>query len=223
MIEQLLIDTVAVILTLLVLSRMIGDNPLFRVAQYMFVGVSLGYAFVIVYHQVIKPAAAQILNIGNAPVLAILQIIPFLLGVLLLPRIMGRQKFSWLSNIPLGLIFGVSASLALSGALLGTMVPQILATINVPMQGNITELVGSLLLTLGVILSLSYFYFTVPRNAPLKRASQISARLGRWVIVVTFGFFFAGALLTYVTALSDRIEFIVGWVWSLMAWVQSLL
>lgn len=212
---DLLVDFVAVILTLIVLSRVIGDNPLFRVAQYLFVGVSLGYAFVVVYHQVFRPMAKQLINNLDQPPLLVVQLIPLFLGILLLPRIIGRQRFSWLANIPLGFVFGVGAAVALSGALIGTLIPQMLDTVQIATQGTSQQLAGSVLLAIGVILVLSYFYFTVPQKAGLMRVSTLSARIGHWILMVAFGFFLAGSLLTYLTALSDRFEFIVSFVGSL--------
>jgi hypothetical protein len=211
--EELVINTVAMVLTLVVLSRVVGNNPAFRVAQYMFVGVSLGYAFVILYHQVIKPAIVQTLSSSTPPFLAVLTIIPFLLGLLLLPRIIGRQRLSWLANIPLGLIFGVSAALALSGALAGTLLPQIVDTAAISINGALFTLAGGVVLVVGVILVMSYFYFTIPQRSGMMAISALSAKLGRWLLIITFGFFLAGALITYVTALSDRLQFLVNWVW----------
>ena len=40
-------DTIAVLLTLIVLSRAFGDNPIYRAVQSVFIGTSLGVAFVI--------------------------------------------------------------------------------------------------------------------------------------------------------------------------------
>ena len=50
------INIIALVLTIMVLSRIVGVNPVFRVAQYLLVGVSLGLAFVVAYHQVLRPA-----------------------------------------------------------------------------------------------------------------------------------------------------------------------
>lgn len=209
---QLLVDLVAVILTLMVLSRIIGDNPLFRISQYLFVGVSLGYAFVVVYHQVLKLNVQYMLKNINQPLLVVGTMIPFALGLLLLPRVIGRQRLSWVANIPLSFIFGVGAAVALSGALAGTLLPQLIDTTNIPLGGSPFELAGAIFLAIGVILVLSYFYFTRPDHGPLLRVSAISAQMGRWILMTSFGFFFAGALLTYLTALSDRLEFLVNWV-----------
>src|SRR5688572_11313283 len=127
---QALIDIFAVILTFMVLSRIVGDNPLFRVAQYLFVGVSLGLAFVVAYHQVLRPAAGAL--VGGRAGAVTLYGVPLLLGLLLLPRITRRQEWSWLANVPLALIFGVGAALAVGGAIAGTLAPQILDIANRP-------------------------------------------------------------------------------------------
>ncbi len=201
---------VAVLLTLLVFSRLFGDNPAYRVAQYLFVGVSLGYAFVVVYHQVLRPAALGALAGPGDPVGLGVRLAPWLLGLLLLTRLTGRQAISWLANIPLALLFGVGTALAVGGALIGTLLPQILDTAR-PVGGDPLQAVGAVLLVLGVVLTLCYFYFTVPRDTAGGRVVALGARIGRWLLVVAFGFFFAGGLLTYLTALNTRLEFIVNW------------
>lgn len=201
---------VAVILTLFVLSRILGDNPLFRIAQYLFVGVALGYAFVVLYHQVLWPAVAQ-LTMGDAAELPVsLRLVPFVLGVLLIPRITGRQSLSWLSNIPLAVLFGVGAALALGGVIVGTIRLQLIDTVR-PLGGDLMEIIGAVLLVIGVILTLSYFYFTVPRDTGSGRVVAAGAQLGRWVLIVAFGFFFAGALRTYLIALIERLNFLINW------------
>ena len=41
---------VGLILTLMIFSYLIGDNPLFRIAVYLFIGVSSGYAATVVWY-----------------------------------------------------------------------------------------------------------------------------------------------------------------------------
>lgn len=205
---------VGVVLTLMVFSRLLGDNPVFRTAQYLFVGVSLGYAFVVIYHQVLRPNVVAALTSAGDPLALGVSLLPFLLGLLLLPRVTGRQQLSWLSNLPLALVFGVGAALALGGALIGTLAPQLRDSAR-PIGGDPLQTVGAILLVLGVVLTLCYFYFTVPRQSPPGRLVAAGARAGRWLLMVAFGFFLAGSLLTYLTALNERLSFIVGWVRSL--------
>jgi hypothetical protein len=211
---NLAIGLVEVVLTLMVFSRLLGDNPAFRIVQYLFVGVSLGYAFVVAYHQVLRPSAVVAMGALNAPLSLGGLALPFLLGILLLARVSGRQQISWVANLPLALVFGVGAALALGGALVGTLMPQLRDSAR-PLSTDPAQAVGAVLLMIGVVLTLCYFYFTVPRTTAVGRAVAIGARLGRWLLMIAFGFFLAGGLLTYITALNERLAFIVGWVRSL--------
>jgi hypothetical protein len=198
-----IINVIAVILTVMVLSRIAGDNPLFRVAQYLFVGISLGLAFVVAYHQVLRPAVLSLMAGQEGATTRYL--VPLVLGLLLLPRIIRGQEWSWLANIPLALVFGVGAALAVGGAILGTLVPQILDTANRPLGSDPAQIVGVVVLTLGTIVTLSAFYYTVPRETAGGRVVALSAVLGHWLLMIAFGFFFAGALQTYLTALTERL------------------
>jgi hypothetical protein len=199
---------IAVAMTLLVFSRIFGDNIAFRAVQYLFVGISLGFAFVVVYHQVLRPSVMAIIADTNNPARMTLRVAPFILGLLLFTRISRSQTTSWLANIPLGLMFGIGAALAIAGATAGTLLPQLLDTAR-PNSGDPAQLVGSILLVVGVVLTLCTFYFTVPRQTVGGRVIALGAQAGRWLLMVAFGFFLAGSLLTYLSALNDRLIFIV--------------
>lgn len=201
---------IAVVLTLLVFSRLLGDNPAFRVVQYLFVGVSLGYAFVVVYHQVLRPNALNLAASIGDPALLGLRALPWLLGLLLLTRLTRRQAASWLANLPLAILFGVGTALAIGGALVGTLTPQLIDTVR-PVGNDPLQALGTVLLVLGVIFTLSYFYFTVPRETAGGRVVAIGAQIGRWLLMIAFGFFLAGALLTYLSALNARLDFLISW------------
>lgn len=209
-ITTLITGFIAVVLTLLVFSRLVGDNPAFRTVQYLFVGASLGYALVVVYHQVLRPSMMMILADGTDPVLLGLRLTPWALGLLLLTRLTRRQTVSWLANFPLALLFGVAMALAVGGAIAGTIAPQLLDTIR-PMGSDPLQIVGAVILVIGVILTLRTFYYTIGRSGPGGRPVALSARAGRWLLIVAFGFFLSGVLLTYLTALNARLEFILNW------------
>lgn len=201
-----IINTVAIILTIMVLSRIAGNNPLFRIAQYLFVGVSLGLAFVVAYHQVLTPAV-RALSSGQER--AVIYGIPLALGLLLLPRISRRQEFSWLANIPLALVFGVGAALATGGAIIGTLLPQILDTANRPLTGEPAQVAGVVVLALGTVITLATFYYTAPQESARARLVAQTAALGHWLLMIAFGFFFASAVQSYLSALTERIGFVL--------------
>jgi FtsH-binding integral membrane protein len=208
-VTELIGSSVAIVLTIMVLSRIVGDNPAFRVAQYLFIGVSLGYAFVVVYHQVLRPSFIALLASAGNPFLFSLRVLPFVLGLFLLPRISGRQSFSWLANFPLALVFGVTLALAVGGALIGTLLPQILDSA-APLGPEPLALVSAIVLSLGVIAALCSFYFTVRADTGFGRFLQAMGRFGRWLLIIALGFFFAGAVMTYLSAFNERLAFILG-------------
>ena len=204
---QPVIDVIAIIVTIMVLSRIAGNNPVFRVAQYLFVGISLGLAFVVAYHQVLRPAASTLMSGGSNGI--ILYGIPLFLGILLLPRITRRQEFSWLANITLALVFGVGAALAVGGAITGTLAPQILDTSNRSLAGTPLQIAGTLVLVIGTVITLSAFYYTVPPESPRSRIVVLAATAGHWLLMIAFGFFFASAVQSYMSALTERLGFLL--------------
>ena len=46
---------VAFVLTLMAFSYLLGDNPIFRLAEHLFVGTAAGYAVVVAYHNILRP------------------------------------------------------------------------------------------------------------------------------------------------------------------------
>ena len=62
------------------------------------------------------------------------------------------------------------------------------------------------LLVLGVLASLTYFYFSVEH----KGAIAYVARWGIWVLMITFGSSFAFTVMGRITLLTVRLEFLLG-------------
>ncbi len=210
-----LMTLIPVVLTLMVFSRILGDTVAFRVAQYLFVGVALGYAFVVIYHQVLRPAVIDLLAASGQPALLSVRFVPFALAALLLTRVSGQQASSWLANLPLALVFGVGAALVIGGALIGTILPQVLDTTRQDLSSPATVL-GGVTLLIGTILVLLSFARTQSLNPAQQRRRELAVQAGRWILLVAFGFFLAGSITSYLTALNERLIFIVDWVQRLL-------
>ncbi len=205
-------------LTVMVLSYLIGDNPLFRVAVSIFVGAAAGYAASVIAHQVIWPNLVIPLATATLTERALL-IIPLLLGLLLLTRI--SPQLARLSSPAMGYLTGVAAAVAVGGAVIGTLVPQIAAAAasfdltdaaarGLSPLGQFTA--GVVMLT-ATITTLIYFNFgarraadgTVRRNGLL----ELAARVGQIFIAITFGVLFAGVYAAALTALIERVSAIL--------------
>lgn len=206
---------VGFIITILILSYLLGDNPLFRAAVYVFVGVAAGYVAAVAWNQVIRPLLLQPILSG-----AVFQdawlLVPILGSILLLAKIWPRS--SKFGQFPIAYLVGVGAAVAIGGAVLGTLLPQINATIDgfdvklAAARGIDSVLMmltgGSILL--GVVGTLAYFHFGARQQADgsTKRnfLVNILAWIGRVYIAITFGVLFAGVYMAALTALIERMD-----------------
>src|SRR5512143_3463742 len=118
MTADLLGGLISFLLTLMVLSYLVGDNPFFRMAVYIFVGVSAGYAAAIAWWQILWPRVFGPLLVGTLSE-RILALLALGLGILLLMKISPRT--SQLGNPVMAYLVGVAAAVAIGGAVLGTL------------------------------------------------------------------------------------------------------
>jgi hypothetical protein len=207
---------VGLLLTLMVFSYLIGDNPLFRIAVYLFIGVSSGYAATVIVNYVLIPRLSSLqANDINQLILAI---IPLLFGVTLLAKLSPR--ISWIGNFAMAVLVGVGAAVAIGGALLGTLMPQLGAAINtfdVRSAGGGLQVASKLLqgvVTLGgTVFTLASFHFSAGRapDGTPKRNPIIEgiAWVGRLFIAITFGVLFAGVYMSALTAMIERLSFVI--------------
>src|ERR1041384_1035269 len=93
---------VGFLLTLMVFSYLIGDNPLFRIAVYLFIGVSSGYAATVIVNYVLIPRLSSLQ--GNDVNQFVLAIIPLLFGITLLAKLSPR--ISWIGNFAMAVLVG---------------------------------------------------------------------------------------------------------------------
>lgn len=199
---------VAGLLTLMVFSYLIGANPLWRIAQSLLVGVSVGYVTLVVLTQVIAPQVGRIVQPapGTPASDSWLALVPIVLGLLLLMRL--AFPGAWPASFGLNLVVVVGASLALAGALAGTIVPQSLDTMRLLNFNNPAALVGDIVLLLGVICGLAYFTFSAKPDGQRHALIKPLAGAGRWVLILTFGALLGSLATTFYAALIERLDFL---------------
>lgn len=203
---------IGAVLTLLVLSYLIADTLLFRLAQALFVGVAIGYGMTLVIHRVLLQGVIEPLLTGGPEALVLLA--PLVLGFLLLFKSRsGGELWSVLGNVPLGYLFGVGAALALGGALVGTLAPQFAATTALSFKsGNPLDLVNNVLILFGTLGTLLAFRFTTGFPGPLRVWSAVGhfwGGLGRLFLMAALGALLAGALTARVSILVSQVYFLL--------------
>jgi hypothetical protein len=212
------------LLTLMVLSYLIRDNPLFRVATYLFVGVASGYAGAIAWHNVLEPGLVDpFVQRGLGAATDITLIVPWILILLLMFKL--SPATSRLGSISTALLVGVGAGVVVGGAITGTLIPQSVAAMTTLSPSAVTPTTGEtgiersfsvLMLLVGTISTLVYFHFTARRmpSGEIRRNGLVSAVawVGRMFIAVTFGVMYAGVLMATLIVLSERVQFLVNYV-----------
>ncbi len=225
--SELISGLVASLLTIFVLSYLIGDQALFRAAIYVFVGTSAGYVATVAWHQVLAPNLLRPL-LSGAPNEKILAVIPLLLVILLFAK--AVSPLSKLGTPSAAFMVGTGAAVAIGGAVLGTIFPQVNATINLfdmvaanqrGVSSGIQFFEGGLML-LGTISTLAYFQFTARRGDDGKYRrnllTKILALIGAIFIATTLGVLLAGVYSAALTALIERLHFLISFAGSL--WLQ---
>lgn len=208
--------------TILILSYLIGDNPFFRVAVYIFVGVASGYVAAVIWWQVIvprlwTPLLPAVLTGSLADKLFILA--PLLGAGFILMKISPR--LSGIARITMAFLVGVGAAVIIAGALIGTILPQIEATIDffdpqIAAARNIglaEVLANGTIILVGTVTTLLYFHFGArPKpDGAMRRfwLIDVIAWAGRIFIGITLGVIFAGVYAAALTALIERIASLI--------------
>lgn len=208
---------IAFLITLLILSYLIGDNPVFRLALHAFIGVSAGLVAVAAIRQVIINKLFSPFLTGSS-IEKIVLVFPLVMGLLLLTKTSSR--FGWLGSPVVALLVGVGSAVAISGAILGTLYPQIFSVYGLfdLRNGNASHgVVGGLIIALfvlfGTIFTLLYFQFTLlGKDKTSGRRGRLMGMIiqpGQILVTITLGAIFAGVLVSALTALVDRAQFIV--------------
>jgi len=207
---ELISALIGLLLTLMIFSYLIGDNVLFRLAIYVFIGVASGYATVIVWQTVLAPKLFQPLLSADLNRI-ILVLVPLILGFSLLAKLSPR--LAGLGSFAMALLVGVGAATALAGAVTGTLLPQARAAMDAFVPLTVTRLFEGGVMLLGTTLTLAYFQFSAKRavdgSVKRNRILELLAGGGRIFIAITLGVLFAGVYMAALTAMIERLSAII--------------
>ncbi len=214
-------------LTLFVLSYLVGDNKLFRLAIAAFIGVSAGYVGLVAWQAVVWPRLLEPLW-GTDHSLSgwIYRIIPVLLSLMLLAKL--HPRVSPLGTPVMAFLVGVGVAASVGGVIQGTLIPQVQASVNL-MESPVWEFsngdlrlrtLNASVILISTIAVLATFQLSQSR-AQKQAQNQNSwleglATVGKASIAVAMGVVFTGALLAALIALVDRVQFLVGFLRSLL-------
>ncbi|HHI87435.1 MAG TPA: hypothetical protein ENK03_00640 [Candidatus Cloacimonetes bacterium] len=184
---------IAAFLTLCMFSFLYKDNPFYKFAEHLFVGVSMGYYIPYTYYNAFLPYAYEPLFLKKEYIL----IIPFIIGFLYWFRF--SSKFSWVSRYPIAFVMGM----------VGMGVPMSMhATVLVQMRSMMLPLnnINIILIFIGTISILLYFFFSKAHKGVYGKFTSV----GIWFMMVGFGASFGYTVMARISLLIGRIQFLLG-------------
>lgn len=219
----------AAIMTLAIFSFMYKDNPFYKFAEAVLVGVSAAYWMVIGFWDMIVPNLMGRLAPGTVKSIFIpglegrdteanyWYLIPLALGIMLLWRL--SPKGAWIARWPLAFVIGTTAGIRLVGFIHADFLTQIRATV-IPLV-VMTDVAGvarfdfwaslaNITIVFGVLACLTYFFFSFEHKGIVGK----TARVGIWFLMITFGAAFGYTVMGRITLLAGRLEFLFDdWLW----------
>ncbi|HOP06815.1 MAG TPA: hypothetical protein PLF13_05930 [candidate division Zixibacteria bacterium] len=190
---------IAGLLTLAILSFLYRDNPVYKMAETLLIGVSIGYTLVIVWsNTLVDILFAPLFGDGRLSL-----IVPLILGLLMFSRFV--PKLRGLSRIPIAVMIGSGAGIAIPTMLEQRTLTQMSATV-APLlgEGGMPDMAAIIVLA-GVICTLCYFYFSREHTGVFGAA----AKAGTWFLMLFFGTTFGYTVMSRMSTFIGRMEFLL--------------
>ena len=191
-----------------VLSMLWKDNPIFRIGQQAIIGATMAHYILLNFKSALNNAVLPMLS-GTWWLF-----IPLLLGVLMYTRL--KNEIAWVARYPTGVLVGVGTGVMIAGTLRGQIIDQVKNTVidltNNVASGNMTGMINTLLITIGVVTAISFFTFTREHTGVL----GISAKIGRIFLMISLGANWSGEIVWYLTQLIGRLSWIINTVIKVM-------
>ena len=190
---------IAVVLTISIYTFILfRDNPLYRTAESLFIGVSLGNMIVMGIRAIISDALIPISE-GRVAFL-----IPVVLGVVLLVTHF-RTETRWISRFPMSIIIGVGTALSMRGWTHARLYDPAVGTI-LPVFGlDAMTAFDNLLIIIQVCAILLYFVFGTEQKGWLGYAATI----GRISMLTMFGVSFGYIAMGRLSSITGRFRFLL--------------
>lgn len=185
-------------LTVAIFSFLYKDNPVYKAAEHIFAGITAGYYVAlyldtVVYQQLWVPVTHN----GEWWL-----IVPGILGLLIFGRLW--PKLTWLARFGLAFVMGSTAGVFLASELHGNVLGQISGTMQIQTANGSPDILLTGLVVVGLLSTLIYFYFSKPHTGVL----GVTASVGIWFIMVSFGAHFGYTVMGRVSLLIGRVYFL---------------
>ena len=190
-------------ITLSLYSFLYKDNPLFKFAENLYVGVAAAYTLTQIWYTVLLADVVRPLSeldresMGN-----LWLIVPTLLGFFMLTQL-SSSKFSWLSRIAFAFVVGLGSGLAIPRTIAANVLAQLEPTMQ-PITAT-WEGLNLLIILVGVVTVLVYFFYSVEHTG----AVGVASKIGIWFLMISFGASFGYTIMARLSLLIGRVGFLL--------------
>lgn len=198
-VELTIWQTIAAFFTIAIFSFLYKDNPLYKTAESIVVGVAAGYFTILLFWTSLKPKFWDQITVHHKW----WYVIPGILGLMMYFRF--SKKYAWISRYPLCLYIGIGSGIAIPLSLQTFVLRQLEATM-LPVKFNTAAGINNFLIVVMVVSGLIYFFFSMEHKGVVGK----TATLGIWIIMVGFGASFGYTVMARVSLLIGRIQYLLG-------------
>jgi hypothetical protein len=189
---------VASLFTLAIFTFLYRDNPIYKFAEHLLVGVSAGYYLVqYFFSAAYKKFYVPVVDNHDYALIA-----GGVLGVMMFARLARRTE--WVSKYPVAFYVAAWAGYVIPSYLQVRVMQQARSTIFNPLAMSPGEIMSALVLLVGVVTTLIYFYFSAEHKGGL----QTISRVGIAFLMIGFGATFGYNVMGRVSLLIGRFQFL---------------
>lgn len=209
--SELLGIWIAAALSFMIFSFLYKDNPVYKLGEHVFLGISLGYGWCLYYwNDIFSNAIAPLFYPEDGIARNYVLIIPIVLGAFILVRVVPR--LAWLSRYSFALLIAGYAGLAVPNEIAGRFLPQLVATMG-PFGPGWSAALTQLVLLAGVFCTVVFFFFSLEHRGAVGKIG----RVGVIFIMVAFGAAFGYTVMARVSLLIGRFQFLLDdWIGSMI-------
>ena len=197
---------IALGLTLCIYSFLYKDNPFFKFAEHIFVGVSVGILLAVTYHQEFLPFIYNPLKsaVTGGEYRNFVVLMPVLLGLMMFGRFV--PGYGWTVRWPFAFLMGYYAGVDIPVTMQAEIYQQIRGTA-VPFGSidSVWAIFNASLVMLGVICTLMYFYFSKEHKGITGGVSEV----GIVFLMIAFGASFGYTVMARISLLIGRMDFLL--------------
>lgn len=204
----MLLSLISAACIIAVLTLLWKENRVYRFAEHLLVGLTVGFGFAATWFEYLKPNWWDPWKESKTVGEFLFGFMALLLGLCWYG--MYFKKTEWLMRVALGIVSGAAAGQAIRNQFTQTM-PVLTDSFRSPIvisDGTLqsSESINNTIFLLVLLPTLCYFFFSFDFKS---KGMLMVSRIGRFWLMVGFGAYFGNTLMTRLSALIERVWFLM--------------